>query len=93
MKFPVVLKFVAYTAAIFAAADSLHWYYQRQKKRIPRPSIQENIFIMTDAIPCCAHSVDIREVEACINPHCKAKLSHKIIGHINSAKHLICIAM
>lgn len=36
---------------------------------------------------------DIDNIQKCNNPHCKAKLSRKIIEHIDSAKHLICIAM
>lgn len=55
--------------------------------------MNEVAFVMSDGLPCCPHSIDINIIDGCRNPHCKAKLSQKIIRQIDSAKHLICIAM
>lgn len=87
------LKLVACTAAMSLTVSSLGWLYKSLKKRIPRQSINEVVFIGSDVNPCCPLNANIRQVEGCQNAHCKAKLLHKMIDHIDSAKHLICIAM
>lgn len=95
MKFELktLLKFGFCTAAILLSTDLLHLWYVRQQNRVRKQAINEVAFVMSNALPCCPHSTDIKTIKKCRNPHCKAKLSRKIIEHIDSAKHLICIAM
>lgn len=88
-----ILKFGFSTAVILFAADGLYLYYEARKKHIAQRPINEVAFVMSNDLPCCRHTESRGTVERCRNPHCKAKLSHKIIEHIKSAKHLICIAM
>lgn len=93
MKFEVttVLKFGVFVTALLLSTDVLYAWYLRQKNRPPR--LNEVFFVMSNALPCCPHTADVKVIQKCRNPHCKAKLSRKIIEHIDSAKHLICIAM
>lgn len=95
MKFELatILKFGFCTAAILLSTDLLHLWYVRQKNRVRKQAINEVAFMMSNSLTCCSHSTDIKIIQKCRNPHCKAKLSRKIIEHINSANHLICIAM
>lgn len=83
----------AFVLAVFGAVDILHLYYVKRKNHIAKRPIHEVVFVMSNGLPCCGHTEDRNIVQNCRNPFCKAKLSHKIIDHINEAKHLICIAM
>lgn len=78
---------------LVVSADALYLYLNNRKKRALQHSVNEVSFVMSDSLPCCKHSEIKRIVQNCVNPHCKAKLSHKIVKHIDSAKHLICVAM
>lgn len=96
MKFEIttILKYGLITAAMFMSIDKLiEVYFLRKKSHKISNPLNEVFFVMSNALPCCPHTADIKTVNNCKNPHCKAKLSKKIIGHIDSAKHLICIAM
>lgn len=88
-----MLKFGVSAVAVIATADMLYLYYVLRKNLIARTPINEVAFVMSDALPCCKHTENTETVKKCTNPHCKAKLSNKIIEHIDSSKHLICIAM
>lgn len=76
-------------------ADVQHLNYVYRKNHIAQLPVNDVAFVMGDGLSFCEHEhTDNREtVKICENPLCKAKLSHKIIGHIESAKHLVCIAM
>lgn len=86
-----VLKLGFFASAFLLSTDLLIGWYLRQKNRSPR--LNEVVFVMSNALPCCPHTADVEAIKKCRNPHCKAKISRKIIDHIDSAKHLICIAM
>lgn len=79
--------------AIFAATDVLYLYYIHRKNHIEKRAVHDVAFVLSDGLPCCKHTENKETVQKCENPHCKAKLSHRIIKEIDSAKHLICIAM
>lgn len=85
------LKYGLFASALLLSTDVLYSLYLRQKNRLPR--LNEVNFVMSADLPCCAHTSDVEVIKKCRNPHCKARLSRKIIEHIDSAKHLICIAM
>lgn len=88
------LKFGFCTVVFLGLTDCMHIWYERYRKRIKSREINEVVFVMSNSLSCCRHSEkDIEIVKKCQNPHCKAKLSHKIVNHINSANHLICVAM
>lgn len=84
---------VSMVALVFGAAEAVNRLTAACKNFIASRPIHEVAFVMSDALPCCRHAESRETVRKCRNPHCKAKLSHKIIEHIDSAKHLICIAM
>lgn len=76
-----------------AAVIGAPLYFVWRKNHIAQRPIHEVAFIMSDGSPCCRHTESEEIVKNCRNPHCKAKLSYKIIEHIKSAKHLICLAL
>lgn len=80
-------------AIIFGAVEAVNRLTAACKNYIASRPIHEVAFVMSDALPCCRHTESRETVRNCKNPHCKAKLSHKIIEHIDKAKHLICLAM
>lgn len=85
------LRYGLLASALMLSADFLYAWYLQQKNRSPQ--LNEVFFVMSTALSCCSHTADPKVIKKCRNPHCKAKLSRKIIEHINSAKHLICLAM
>lgn len=89
----VLMGGISATAVLFGAAVALERFYEARKNFVASRPIHEVLFVMSDGLPCCRHSERTEIVRNCRNPHCKAKLSHKIIEHIDSAKHLICIAL
>ncbi|XP_031625226.1 mitochondrial cardiolipin hydrolase-like [Contarinia nasturtii] len=86
-----IMKFGLLASTLLVSTDLLIGWYLRQKNRSPR--LNEVFFVMSNALSCCPHTAKEDAIKKCPNPHCKAKLSRKIIEHIDSAKHLICIAM
>lgn len=95
MKFEVgkFLKYGFFTAVLVLSTDVFYMLYERQQKRIASRPVHEVTFIMSDGLRCCDFRANIKTLDKCQNKHCKGKLVHKIIQHINSANHLICIAM
>lgn len=95
MKFEVMtlIKYGLLTAAMVISIDKLYEIFILRKKSHWRGPLNEVVFVMSNALPCCPHTADIDTIKKCRNPHCKAKLSRKIIDLIDSAQHLICIAM
>lgn len=95
MRFAIgnVLKYGLPAIGLLLSIDLLHLYYFYRKDYIASRPIHEVAFIMSDGLPCCTHYENPTTIENCENPHCKAKVSNRIINHIHSAKHLICIAM
>lgn len=94
MKFEIsaVLKYGLYAAAILLSTELLCSWYVRQRNRISHRPVHEVYFMMSNQKYCCSYS-NTKKYTKCPNSYCKAKLSHKLIEHINSAKHIICIAM
>lgn len=88
------LKLGIGSGILLLSVDLLFIVYERQKKRLQQREIKEVCFLMSNRLPCCHHSNDVdSQLLNCKNDHCKGKLSNKIIQHIESANHLICIAM
>lgn len=93
LSLPSILSGFSAVAIIFGAAEAVNRLTAAYKNYVVSRPIHEVAFVMSDALPCCRHAESKKTVRNCKNPHCKAKLSHKIIEHIDSAKHLICMAM
>lgn len=88
-----IIKFGFYTAAILLTTDVLFSWYVRQRNRLSQAPINEVHFMMSNDITCCSSKPNDKRPNNCKNPNCKTKLMRKIIQHIDSAKHMICIAM
>lgn len=93
MEFWTIIKHTLYWASLLGSLDLLFIIYERQRKRMAQRPIADADFIMSNNLPCCPTTISESNLKKCINPHCKAKLSHKIINHIDSAKTILCVAM
>lgn len=81
-------------ATVFLSVDLYFILRERQRKRIESNEIIEAFFLLSDSSQCHElNAMDISKSINCKNGNCKAKLLHKIINHIDNAKHLICIEM
>lgn len=92
-------KWVFGGAIFLASIEILHcWWRINKRNRIPL-HINEVFFVMSNQSGdnlrcfCNVYQTNMQQATACPNPHCKAKLLNKIVAHMNSAQHLICIAM
>lgn len=86
------MKYGFSTVAFIVFIDHLYERYILRKRFRSLP-LNEAVFVMSNTLTCCSHTENLKIINDCKNPHCKAKLSRKIIEHIDSAKHLICVAM
>lgn len=69
----------------------------RRKKKlqaIAEPALNETFFVMS-TMEQCHRAIQYREpsVAKCPTLHCRAKLTKRLIEHIDNAKHLLCICL